>query len=350
MAEIEIEIDKAKVKKDNGGYAPDPTDPHYHPDLDYGWANLPPDIFGPEEHPFGSIGASRGSYIQNTTSTTITDFHIRVKKAGVTIKPNPAAGGSLFPNVTYDPDGKGVTFDGGGQIQPGEWFWMKMPGGTSADYEGHATPNKQAPGTGGGSGSRCFVVSAAYGSDAAEEVQFLRAFRDTVLRELAWGRTFFDEFERHYYRLSPPIARQMDEDPDLRRLVRWTIVQPWVNYLRLVLAQPDWEAVDATVLEPALEAFLATLRADMQAWLDEVEIPVDFERYDSDEAVRMLGLVLRYGKPAGAARFLEELIDAGCLPIAHDPADEPRLAALLEEAHCSQREVDAVLHGRRVVG
>jgi hypothetical protein len=150
MAEIEIEVDTAKIKKSNGGDTPDPTDPHFVAgDVDYGWAHLPAgyDIFGPEEHPFSSIGAKLGSYIKNETNTTITDFHIRVKN-GNTIKKNPKAGGSLFPTVTYDGDGAGVTFAGGSGIPSGAWFWMKIPKGTTSDYEGHATPDKRKPGSG----------------------------------------------------------------------------------------------------------------------------------------------------------------------------------------------------------
>ena len=45
-------------------------------------------------------------------------------------------GGSLFPNVDYDPDGHGVT---GGSVNPGDWTWMRTPAGERDEYEGHLT-------------------------------------------------------------------------------------------------------------------------------------------------------------------------------------------------------------------
>jgi len=75
--------------------------------------------------------------------------------------------------------------------------------------------------TGGG----CFIATAAYGSETAEQLDVLREFRDGVLLESAAG----SQFVTLYYRLSPPMADFISGSGFLTTLVRELLVGPVVR-------------------------------------------------------------------------------------------------------------------------
>ena len=101
------------------------------------------------------------------------------------------------------------------------------------------TAHEGACKAGGGGGGGCYVATAAYGSEIASEIHELRLFRDLVLRSTEWGSTFFDEFYKYYYTLSPPIAERMHENAHMAQLIRAALVHPLMIALRLFLALPD---------------------------------------------------------------------------------------------------------------
>lgn len=78
----------------------------------------------------------------------------------------------------------------------------------------------------------CFIASAAYGSPVDSNVEELRSIRDNVLRQTESGESFFQRYWERYYRISPIIVKEMEEDAEVRELVRWSFVEPLVNYLR----------------------------------------------------------------------------------------------------------------------
>src|SRR6266581_2428145 len=78
--------------------------------------------------------------------------------------------------------------------------------------------------SGSGGGGRCFVATAAYGTPMAEEVRYLRAFRDQYLLTNKPGRWFVEL----YYRWSPPLADYIRAHDGLRTAVRWMLA-PWVG-------------------------------------------------------------------------------------------------------------------------
>jgi hypothetical protein len=62
----------------------------------------------------------------------------------------------------------------------------------------------------------CFIATAAYGSPLAREVVLLQDFRDRYLARHALG----EQFIQAYYRVSPPLARQISKNQALKQLTR----------------------------------------------------------------------------------------------------------------------------------
>jgi len=102
------------------------------------------------------------------------------------------------------------------------------PGG---GISGGSTFTIANPPSGGGGGGGCFIATAAYGSPMAEDVRYLRAFRDEYLMTSFLGRKFVDM----YYRISPPIADYISRHETLRAMVRW-ILSPLVKLSSLFVS------------------------------------------------------------------------------------------------------------------
>lgn len=64
--------------------------------------------------------------------------------------------------------------------------------------------------------TRCFVATSAFEAPVSAEVQFLRIYRDQVLKNSFWGR----KFTLFYYKVSPAIAAFLDHQKWLKPLVR----------------------------------------------------------------------------------------------------------------------------------
>ena len=73
----------------------------------------------------------------------------------------------------------------------------------------------------------CFIATAAYGTDTAEEIDILREFRDQVLLPNSLGA----EFVSFYYKTSPPIADFISQNEALRTAVKVGFVDPIVKIL-----------------------------------------------------------------------------------------------------------------------
>ena len=75
----------------------------------------------------------------------------------------------------------------------------------------------------------CFIATAAYGTDTAQELDILREFRDGVLLSNSLG----SQFVAFYYTFSPPIADFISQHDVLRTIVRGGFVGPIVTILNL---------------------------------------------------------------------------------------------------------------------
>ncbi len=108
------------------------------------------------------------------------------------------------------------------------------PGGGSSN-NATFTISTTAPSSGGGSSGSgsggCFIATAAYGSSMAEDVQYLRGFRNEYLLTNSVGRKFVEL----YYRYSPPIAEYIRQHDNLRTAVRW-MLSPLVKLSKLLVS------------------------------------------------------------------------------------------------------------------
>ena len=85
----------------------------------------------------------------------------------------------------------------------------------------------------GGGGGNCFIATAAYGTPLADDINVLRAVRDSYMLNNAAGAAFVDT----YYRLSPPVADAVATNAPLKAVVR-TLLTPVVIVCSFVLAMP----------------------------------------------------------------------------------------------------------------
>ena len=76
--------------------------------------------------------------------------------------------------------------------------------------------------------SLCFIATAAYGSELAPPVQFLREFRDNTVLKSRYRRTF-EKILDVYYIFSPPIAKAMTKHKALKLAIKYVIVWPFVK-------------------------------------------------------------------------------------------------------------------------
>ena len=75
-----------------------------------------------------------------------------------------------------------------------------------------------------GQSPQCVIATAAYGSELAAPVQFLRNFRDNDVNQTNLGHNFLSAFNAWYYSWAPSIARIEAGNSELRAGVRAAII------------------------------------------------------------------------------------------------------------------------------
>ncbi len=190
--------------------------------------------------------------------------------------------------------------------------------------------------------TKCFIATAAYGSALAPEVDFLRHFRDDVLRKTRLGAKFFERFYAQYYRVSPSVAELMWNDPELRDVIRFSLVTPIVNYFQLALRFPDAE-VD-TVPEP-WQSFLTELQKELEEWAGAVELPYDFNGVTVEEAAEEIRIVMRYllRRRETRSAYLDRLEELAQLPLKAGLDESREIAKRLQSSGRSDAEIRRIL-------
>ena len=70
------------------------------------------------------------------------------------------------------------------------------------------------------SGGGCLIATAAYGSEMAPQIQFLREIRDNTVLQTESGSAFMIGFNQFYYSFSPAVADYERENPVFKETVK----------------------------------------------------------------------------------------------------------------------------------
>jgi hypothetical protein len=99
----------------------------------------------------------------------------------------------------------------------------------AAEAPSDTQPSKPKKGCG------CLIVTAAFGSESAQEVVKLKETRDRYRQRSAIFSRMLDDFEAVYYTVSPTISSAMWRSPGLKSLIRTTLVEPTLVFLDVLL-------------------------------------------------------------------------------------------------------------------
>ncbi len=92
------------------------------------------------------------------------------------------------------------------------------------------------------SGGGCLIATAAFGSEMAPQVQFLREIRDNIVLQTESGTSFMTAFNQFYYSFSPTIADYERENPVFKEAVKLAITPLLASLTLLQFADIDSES------------------------------------------------------------------------------------------------------------
>ena len=82
-------------------------------------------------------------------------------------------------------------------------------------------------------GGGCLIATAAFGSEMAPQVQFLREIRDGKVMATQSGTAFMTGFNQFYYSFSPAVADYERENPVFKETVKLALT-PMLTSLTLL--------------------------------------------------------------------------------------------------------------------
>jgi hypothetical protein len=87
----------------------------------------------------------------------------------------------------------------------------------------------------------CLIATAAFGSEMAPQVQFLRELRDNTVLQTESGASFMSGFNQFYYSFSPAIADYERQNPVFKEVVKITLTPLLMSLTLLQYADIDSE-------------------------------------------------------------------------------------------------------------
>ena len=101
---------------------------------------------------------------------------------------------------------------------------------------------KQEPIKEEGEGGGCLIATAAFGSEMAPQVQFLREIRDNTVLQTESGSAFMTGFNQFYYSFSPAVADYERENQAFKETVKITLTPLLTSLTLLQYADIDSES------------------------------------------------------------------------------------------------------------
>ena len=99
--------------------------------------------------------------------------------------------------------------------------------------EGEGPEENRGSSSSSGGGGGCLIATAAYGTELAPQVQFLREVRENTVLQTQSGSAFMDSFNLFYYSFSPGIADLERQNPAFREAVKIAIT-PMISSLAIL--------------------------------------------------------------------------------------------------------------------
>jgi hypothetical protein len=91
-------------------------------------------------------------------------------------------------------------------------------------------------------GGGCLIATAAFGSEMAPQVQFLREIRDNKVLQTESGSAFMTGFNQFYYSFSPAVADYERENPAFKETVKFALTPMLTSLAILNYVDIDSEA------------------------------------------------------------------------------------------------------------
>ena len=91
-------------------------------------------------------------------------------------------------------------------------------------------------------GGGCLIATAAFDSEMAPQIQFLREIRDNTVLQTESGTSFMTGFNQFYYSFSPAIADYERENPVFKEAVKLTLTPLLTSLTLLQYADIDSES------------------------------------------------------------------------------------------------------------
>lgn len=200
--------------------------------------------------------------------------------------------------------------------------------------------------------SCCFVTTAARGTHIAQDVKLLREFREQTLKQTMSGKLIFKKFFEKYANISSNIMEVMYKDPQIQEIVKWALVNPIVNYLKLAYRFPDASFKD---LNEPWKSFLLEMQRDLEKWtggclnyvIKQGDIDInDYinERTTEDIAMEInLTLTYIYRSQKTRIQFLELLEKVNLIPLTVKKEQMEKIADKLTQFGRSKLEIKRIL-------
>jgi streptogramin lyase len=204
----------------------------------------------------------------NLAQASRADLTIAISPVGPFVG-NVSFAGTFTPSdpgltVTFSPSTLSLLLDGAGAQTTMEIIARRSTPGASYQLIVTATsnlPSRTHQVTMSVRVSPCLIATAAFGSELAPEVQFLRDFRDQRILPTYAGFTFMGLFNSWYYSFSPNVAEYESVHASSREVIR-VLLYPLIAILRLSSGiysilefQPELGVLAAGIIASALIGF-----------------------------------------------------------------------------------------------